>query len=200
MPAAEVTQALTDWEQRLRGLGARGMPQLRPGLSAAQIDAISNEFGVQLPEDAVAIWAWHDGEQVAAGSTALAPYREFHPLREALNLSRTWTQDAVARGFAEDEAFAHVIFRAELVPVLGYQLPLVLDCTDPHATSTTTVVWTPDGGLQDMPHLTMVERITWWHWALDHGAWSISPDGAWNVDFTRYPGAGGDLSVKDVLS
>ena len=61
-------------------------------------------------------------------------------------------------------------------------------------------MWTPDAGLGQSPRLTMVERVTWWHWAMDHGAWSITPEGAWSVNVARYPGANGDLSVKDVLS
>ncbi|MBO0898671.1 hypothetical protein J1G42_01690 [Cellulomonas sp. zg-ZUI222] len=197
MSAAEVTHALTAWEQRLRDLGARGVTYLRPGLPLDDIDALAAEHDLRLPEDARAVWAWHDGEDAAARSPALAPYREFPPLRTALELARTWAQDAIDWGLADDEDLADVIFRPQFVPVLGYQHPLVFDC---RTQASTTAMWTPDAGLGQTPHLTMVERVRWWHWALDHGAWSITPQGLWAVDLSRYPGASGDLSVKDVLS
>lgn len=200
MTAVEATHALTDWEDRLRGLGARGVAHLRPGLPPEQIDTITAEYGLELPQDARAVWAWHDGEDVSARSPALTPDRELLPLREALDLARTWAQEAIDHGLADDEMLADVIYRAELVPVLGFQHPLVFDCTGTRATTGTTAMWTPDAGLGQTPHLTVVERVRWWHWALDHGAWSITPEGLWAVDLSRYPGARGDLSVKDVLS
>lgn len=200
MTAAEVTHAVTGWVERLRGLGARGVAHLRPGLTPDEIDAISAEHGLALPEDARAIWAWHDGEDVSARSPALAPSRQFHPLREALNLAHQWAQEAIDAGFADDEAIADIVYRAELVPILGFQHPLVLDCTGTRAAAGTTAIWTPDAGLGETPHLTVVERVTWWHWALDHGAWSITPEGWWVVDLSRYPGTSGDLNLKEVLS
>jgi hypothetical protein len=195
MSATEVTHVLEQWAQRLRDLGARGVSQLRPGLSSDQIDALSAQYDLTLPEDARAIWAWHDGEDT--GAQSLAPYREFPPLREALEYARTCAQNAIDWGAADDEELAAIIYRREFVPFLGYQHPLVFDCRTP---APTTTMWTPDGGLEETISMTTVERVRWWHWALDHGAWSITADGTWAVDFSRYPGAKGDLSVRDVLS
>lgn len=194
MSAAEVTQALDHWAQRLRDLGALGIRQLRPGLSSDEIDALSARYGLTLPEDARAIWAWHDGEDT--GAQSLAPYREFPPLRDALESARALAQEAIDRGLADDDDLAAIVYRREFVPFLGYQHPLVFDCRTP---APTTTMWTPDGGLEPATSMTTVERVRWWHWALDHGAWSITADGLWAIDVAWYPGAAGDLSVKDVL-
>jgi hypothetical protein len=64
MTAAEVTRALTGFEERLRGLGVPAVDRLRPGLSPEDIDRISTEHGVRLSEDAAAWWGWHDGDRL----------------------------------------------------------------------------------------------------------------------------------------
>jgi hypothetical protein len=30
----------------------------------------------------------------------------------------------------------------------------------------------------------LTKRIGWWHWALDHGYWLLTPDKKWDIDLT----------------
>jgi cell wall assembly regulator SMI1 len=72
-------------EDLLEQLAARwreqGMPiveSLRPGLSDAEMDELTQPLGVLLPREARTWWGWHNGAD--AGSADLGPGRCSHPL------------------------------------------------------------------------------------------------------------------------
>jgi cell wall assembly regulator SMI1 len=76
-------------EDLLEQLQARwrqqGMPiaeSLRPGLSDAEMDELTQPLGVRLPREARTWWRWHDGAD--AGSANLGPGRVFAPLADAV--------------------------------------------------------------------------------------------------------------------
>lgn len=202
MTASEVTQALSGWEERLRGLGAPVAARLRPGLTRAQADAIAAEFEVRLSEEAAAIWMWHDGDRAAFAERwmepSLRPFGPFCDLRTSLEKSRE-LHELLWDDEENEPELVEVMFRREWVTIIGSQFPLIIDCTDPEAPTSTTAMFTPDAGIAQTPHLSIVERTGWWHWALDHGAWSIAADGAWSLDLDRYPGQLLDLQHQDVL-
>lgn len=207
MTAAEVTEALVSWEERLRALGAGVVGHLRPGLSRQQVEDLAGEFGVRLTQDAVAVWMWHDGDchglvQVTA-SPPLIPYRHFWDLRTALEQSRRthellWEEDALEEPV--DHAFVNGMFRKEWVCFLSEQLPTVIDCTDSEVQTSTTAMFMPGFGLGQTTHHTIPERVGWWHWALDTGAWQVTADGGWAVDQTRYPAQVVGMRYRDALA
>jgi hypothetical protein len=202
MTAPEVTQALAGWEERLRALGAPGVGHLRPGLTSVQAEAIAAEFGVRLSVDAAAIWMWHDGDRAALserwGEPSIVPTGMFYDLRTSLQQSLDlhdllWDDD-------EDEPeLVEVMFRREWVTFIASQHPLVIDCTDPEAPTSITAPFRSDAGITQTPHLSVPDRVRWWHWALDHDAWGVAPDGSWTWDLDRFPGPVLGMEHKEVL-
>jgi cell wall assembly regulator SMI1 len=72
---------------------------LRPGLSEAEIDAITMPLGVRLAREARTWWSWHDGvvetRESGAASRYLGPADfEFLPLAEAAQLYLTLREAA----------------------------------------------------------------------------------------------------------
>ena len=206
MTAVEVTQALVGFEDRLRGLGVPVVDRLRPGLSREQVEQISAEFGVQLSEDAAALWMWHDGDREDFRDDppvpSLTPFKVFCGLRSALERSAfmhkvTWTdafEDPQPWGPEWD---AH--FRTQYVILLEAGAnPLTMDCTDPTAPDSPTGIYAADEGLGATISLT--ERISWWRWAIDNGHWLLTPDKKWDIDWTRAPGQVVGLHVRDNAS
>jgi hypothetical protein len=197
--AAEVTQALAAFEQRLRDLGAPVVERLRPGLTRPEVEHAASEFGVVLSEDATAWWMWHDGDRLRYeddwGRPSLTPTGVFCGLRAALERSQqahdtTWGQDV-------DPARPDLDWRfhREWVALVQGTTPLVVDCREPAAPESPTGVWAADGGLGHT--ITLAERIGWWHWALDHRHWVPRPDGTWLVDDARSPSRLVGLHARD---
>lgn len=73
MTAAEVTQALRGFEERLRGLGMPVVDRLRPGLTGEQVDRMSAEFGVRLSQDAAACGCGTTGSGATMRTTGECP-------------------------------------------------------------------------------------------------------------------------------
>ena len=194
MATAEVTQALVGFETRLRGLGVPVVDRLRPGLSREQVDVISAEFGVRLSQDAAAFWMWHDGDRENHREDpqvpSLTPFAWFCGLRASLERSALMHRMTWIDAFDDHQPWgpewdAH--FRTQYVILLDNGgNPTTMDCTDPSATESPTGVYSAGEGLGATIPLT--ERIGWWHWAIDNGHWLLTPDGQWNIDWTRAPG------------
>lgn len=224
MSAASATRALIGWEDRLRSLGAVAADCLRPGLARTEVDALSAEFEGGLPEEAAAIWMWHDGsdhgDAPRPGLRGLVPYRFFVPLREAFAQARKlyeMTSEPTGRiGNLRDgpeNAAVEWIYPEDrpeppgqaswyrpwwLVFLTGGGTAFV-ECADPDNPETFVGVWDPHDDLY-VGELTVRERVWWWHWALDTGYWWIDDDGLWASDDEKRPEAVfGDIKYRHVL-
>lgn len=71
MSFGDVRKALDAYAAYLDSIGCLSSRRLRPGLSEAQAQEAAHGLGLTLPEDALAIWTWHDGEGAAADFPAL---------------------------------------------------------------------------------------------------------------------------------
>lgn len=71
MSFGDVRKALDAYAAYLDSIGCLSPRRLRPGLSEAQAQEAAHGLGLTLPEDALAIWTWHDGEGAAADFPAL---------------------------------------------------------------------------------------------------------------------------------
>ena len=224
MSAESVTAALAGWENRLRSLGAAAVDCLRPGLTREEVDGLSAEFEGGLPEEAAAIWMWHDGsdhgDAPMPGMRGLVPYRFFLPLREAFASARTLYEGSSAPiGRLEklsdglDNGAVTWIYPQDspeppgqaswyrpwwLVILTGGSTTFV-DCADPSKPETFVGVWDPHDDLY-VGQLTVGERVWWWHWALDTGYWWIDDNGLWATDNDKRPEAVfGDIAYRHVL-
>lgn len=223
MSAESVTEALAGWEDRLRSLGSVAVDCLQPGISREQIDALAAEFDGGLPEEAAAIWMWHDGcdhgRPPMPGLRGLVPHRFFLPLRQAF----AQALELYEMTSAPEQYIEHLEDRqrratdrrtdpdtADLPGHASWYRPwwLVLlagggttfvDCGDPDSPEAPIGVWDPHDDLY-VGTLTLPERVWWWHWALDTGHWWVDDDGLWGYDHTTSPEAVlGDIAFRHVL-
>lgn len=67
---------------------AHGLPiveSLRPGLSDAEMDQLTEPLGITLPREARTWWRWHDGASSDTGGSAnLGPLRIYSPLSDVV--------------------------------------------------------------------------------------------------------------------
>ena len=71
-------QLATRWRQKSMPIAH----SLRPGLSDAEMDDLTQPLGVILPREARTWWSWHDGAE--PGTANLGPGRVFSPLADAV--------------------------------------------------------------------------------------------------------------------
>lgn len=202
MSAETATEALVGWEDRLRGLGAKAVDDLRPGLTRGQVDALAAELQGGLPEEAAAIWMWHDGSDHGGvprpGLRGLVPYRFFVPLRKAFAQTRHLSEiTSELKAFAEPPGQA-LWYRPWWLVLLTGGGTTFVDCADPESPEAVVGLWDPHG--QHLGRLTLHERVRWWHWALDTGYWWVDDDGLWDSDNDKRPEAVfGDIRKRHVL-
>lgn len=167
-------------------MGAPVVSNLSPGVSPEDVRNLEAQYGLELPDEARAVWEWHNGVEGARGSYTndarrmLTPYRAFGDLAWSLEFAHQFTAITAEANPRSD--FAHRAFVSLLIDNLGFMInltpgePLLTYMNDPMSWS-----------LSDYPVLTIAERIEWWTQALESGAWRISDEGLWVVDFDRYP-------------
>lgn len=82
---------LRDFESRLRETGAPVARALRPGLRDAEMDALTAQLDVSLPDEARRWWGLHDGATAQPGfePPALGPHPSFSffPLARAVEIT-----------------------------------------------------------------------------------------------------------------
>jgi hypothetical protein len=89
----QLAQLKLGWET----LGLVGvLDHLRPGLTDAEMDALTEPLGIVLPDEARVWWGWHDGTDPlvidpiqGAKFAMLAPGRIFLPLSHAVRQCQT---------------------------------------------------------------------------------------------------------------
>jgi hypothetical protein len=184
MPAADVTAALERYEAALRSLGAPVARKLRPGIGDAELRELERRYGVELPEDAVAVWRWHNGvhwsPEMTTQSRFLVPYRYFGDLAESLTFAFEFVETMASGN--PDLFYTGLQAVSLLIDNVGF----MIDITPGRPTLTfmnDPMTW----AFESFPVMPVAERIGWWTWAIESGAWSIDENGGWVVNWDNYP-------------
>jgi hypothetical protein len=168
---------LADFEQALRDVGAKITEVWAPGLTDAEIDALTNQFDLRLPEEARRWWRWHNGVMAGTRGTdwSLTPGHPLFDLATAMEVFGSGREDR-AELYAVDYWIQPVgakplIFFAcggphdEPVPVYTQQ-----DIEDP-------VLATPSIG----------ELVAQWTQLIRTDVFMTDDDGRWTWSFDRVP-------------
>jgi cell wall assembly regulator SMI1 len=111
-----VSETMPEILGRLETILKTNAPQvlesLQPGLSAAAISRLEQQYQVQLPEDIRTIYEWHDGVRQGASNAGydFIPIHRFVPLEEAL-------EDNAARGKSGGSPWQYLAGQF----IIGYQ-------------------------------------------------------------------------------
>jgi hypothetical protein len=128
-PRMLTVEQLTQLKQRWQKLGLVGvLDHLRPGLTDAEMDALTKPLGIGLPNEARVWWGWHDGtdpvriDPIRGEEFAmLAPGRIFLPLGDAVRQCQT------LREVLWEGKESHDLWR-QWLPLNTLEDPTVLDC------------------------------------------------------------------------
>jgi hypothetical protein len=129
MPRMLMVDQLAQLELRWVKLGLVGvLDHLRPGLTDAEMDALTEPLGIVLPEEARVWWGWHDGtnplviDPIQGEKFAmLAPGRIFLPLSNAVRQCR------MLREVGWEGKEPHNLWR-QWLPLNTLEDPTILDC------------------------------------------------------------------------
>ncbi|MDQ1575901.1 MAG: hypothetical protein QOH55_1051 [Microbacteriaceae bacterium] len=186
MTSGEVTAALVRYESALRRLGAPVVANLSPGISAAEVRELEVQYGVELSDEVRAVWAWHNGVEGARGAKAieadrmLVPHRAFGDLAWSLEFAQDFM--AITTDANPASEFTDKVFVSLLMDNVGFVVNLT-----PGEPTLTYLNDPMSWSLSDYPSMPIAERIDWWTWAVENGAWQVDQSGSWKIDFDRYP-------------
>jgi hypothetical protein len=177
---------LGELEQRWRDQGAFIVGALRPGLSDAEMDVLTEPVGLRLPAEARRWWAWHDGAapQVPGLDIAarLGPVREFLPLARVVLDCREMREIMY-----EDEDESTANWKHGWLPIDGNKRPTVFDCSvafDAPVPVRSYFIEDPTAGQDGVRSIG--ELVGIWIEGIDSGAWSYNRAGEhWEYDWTR---------------
>ncbi|PVU83434.1 hypothetical protein DDP54_11000 [Cellulomonas sp. WB94] len=193
MSATEVTQLLEEWESRLRDLGAPCIERLRPGLTRAQVDALTLEHDLHVSDEVAAIWMWHDGDTGPDnGLRGLTPMGRFFDLRGSLDNSRSLqriTFDGDDDGdYSDEDPGDELYFRRHYLMIIVDEDRLYVDCTPgTSGTSGTSTGLYLSHDLSRATRVDLLDRLRLWLDALNRGLWRIDTNGSWVVDASQAP-------------
>jgi hypothetical protein len=186
--ASDVTAALQDYEALLRERGALVVRNLRPGIAPEQIGALESEYGFQIPDEARAVWLWHNGIEgvgsIGGPAVQLTAFGGgFGDLEFALRMGRQRVEIMV-------EGFAYSGVESEyaglkILDLLVSGVDIIIDVTP--GRSVLTYMSDPVSRLHDFPIMPIAHRVRWWIWAIENGAWTVNPDGSWAIDHSKHP-------------
>jgi hypothetical protein len=189
MTAAEVTKALERYEDALRRRGAAVVPNLRPGISETELRELERQHHLELPEDAAAVWRWHNGVDGIAGTPnsahahRLGPYKLFADLAFSLDFAARFIALSIE---GNPQYSPHRGIRA--VSLFTDNVGFMIDITPGHG-AVTFLNEPSQRALDEFPVMPVAERVDWWTWAIENGAWTIDEHGGWGIDWAKYPPA-----------
>ncbi|MFF1633500.1 hypothetical protein [Leifsonia sp. NPDC058248] len=170
----------------MRALGAPVMVNLRPAISSAEIRQLESHFGVELPDGVRAIWEWHNGVDGARGANAanaarmLVPHLAFGDLAWSLEFADEFFSIVASANPTSDYA------GRRFVSLLIGNVGLVVNLT-PGEPDLTYLNDPMSSAMSDYPSMPIADRIDWWTWAIETGAWSLTEEGDWTVNLDLYP-------------
>jgi cell wall assembly regulator SMI1 len=175
-----LTHALLDaLLQRWRACGAPIAERLRPGLTRAEIRAMTEPLSLTLPEEALRWWEWHDGTFAAQFSVerALGAFGGLvHlTLAEAIELygKRMRPQEEWERDTFEEDL---VLWDRTWLPIATEDTGRVIVCSCGDPSGVLSPVHALEWGeaaseVADRGTRSFGELVTWWIEALDSGGW-----------------------------
>jgi len=122
MPQRLSLELLDRLDTTLRDVGAAIVEHWAPGLTRAQMDALTEPHGFRLPDEAATWWAWHNG----GGTAELIPHQRMASLEISMSSfemqqqsSRIWGLSNLVRIVNEQPrlSFDCRVAQDELVPV-----------------------------------------------------------------------------------
>jgi hypothetical protein len=172
-------------ERRWRALDAPIVDHLRPGLSDAEMDSLTQPLGLRLPAEARTWWGWHDGVSKDTiqlqGERAIGYLWSYIPLGEAIAECQRCRE-------LSDEMFEISGDREPrwwspswLPIVIDPPIALVCDCAVAEGEPTPIRRITPPEG-QSMPEPSVTSfgaLVTHWIEAIDRGIWTRKPEVGW---------------------
>ena len=170
MPIFLDQKLLGSFEARLRAAGALIVDAWAPGLTDAEIDALLEPLGIDLPEEARVWWRWHNG--FVPGSSQLS--RQITPSRWLTALETAADLYADMRDPMRDAGDPEGL----LSPV-GEQPTVYVQCAgskDAPGPVYSQSAWA------DRPRLVLPsigELVMTWISYIDRGVFATNPDGTW---------------------
>lgn len=181
-------------EQRWRDQGAEIVHVLRPGLTDVEIDRLTAEVAISLPEEARVWWRWHDGAGEPGGvwqpEVALGPGISFDPLQDAVGRCRMWRmmhEDIDPSGWSPT-----------LLPISGLDdTAILIDCGVAPEDPVPVQGYIAEGGTGGGPDvLSMGDLVEIWIRAIDCGGWWYDrTTKRWDSDWERLPA---DLQIPGI--
>lgn len=176
---------LEEFLDKLRAQRAAVVDALRPGLNDDQIDSLTAEVGLSLPEEARHWWRWHDGAAGRWPVAGVGPGIDFLPLQQAVerlkNIRRLLDQLTDGEGDPD--------WQDGWLPLNSEKNPIVLDCGGPRDAPVPVRSFQfeiPGGGPPGVTSMGDLVRV--WVGALESGAWKWdSAAGTWLYDWTLLP-------------
>lgn len=179
----EVSALLQQYEQLARHHGAVAIEYLQPGLDAAGIARVEEKYGFPLSDDVKAVWSWHNGmgpRPSAETPVFIGSGWDFRALDESIEYAQMVLD---IRNEGDADRYVHsrwVTFNrssvSDVIETSNIQLPdssvLVSDIT---------------ASVLNFPIVTVAEKLRWFIWAIENGAWYVDDAGAWQARFEIFP-------------
>jgi hypothetical protein len=175
MTVADVVAELERFEQLCRAHGAANVEHLREGIDPWRIRSLEVEHGIRLPEDAKAVWLWHDGvdlqHRFSEPFWGHAYY--FLDLKSAILEARMQLNIRNSGDVARRPGSSWVALGQATVST-------VIDVTEPHPTEGSPVLISDaTASIEEYPIVTLSERIRIWNSAIENDIWYLDDDRRW---------------------
>lgn len=179
----EVTALLQRYEQLARDHGSVAIGYLQPGLDAAGIARVEEQYGFPLSDDVKAVWMWHNGmgHRPSADTPGFIGFAwDFRDLSESIEYAQV---DLDLRNGGDGDRYTlsrWVAFnrrpRSDVIETSNIQLP---DSYVLFSEMTSSVL--------NFPIVTVAEKIRWYIWAIENDVWFVDDSGAWQSRRELYP-------------
>jgi cell wall assembly regulator SMI1 len=176
MPPLLTEQMLEALEARWREHGAAITQDLRPGLTAAGMQAATEPLGLTLPTEARVWWGWHDGTASTTGTSALGLDLLYLPLATALALYGKQLSIAERVAAGPDPLKPEDVWPPTWLPLStkGNGAMMVCDCAVAEGVATPIRHFHHE--FHDQSRTPVADSlgtvVLWWIDALDQGAWT----------------------------
>lgn len=175
MTVAVVLSELEKFESLCRTRGAANVEHLRDGIDPWQIRSLEVEHGLRLPEDAKAVWLWHDGVEgeYMFGAPFWGHGYYFLDLESAI-------LDARMRLNVRNSGDVFRRPGSSWVTLGQATVSAVIDVTEPHTDEGSPVVISDaTASIEEYPTVTLSERIRLWNWAIENDIWYLDDERRW---------------------
>lgn len=182
MTASEVEHELQRFEQLCRDRGAINVTRMGPGLTPDQLRVIEERHNLRLPEDATAVWSWHNG--AAAAEMCTTPFwgagRYFFDLETSI-------ADAKMRLDIRNDGDVFRYPESRWLTLSFSTIARVIDITDPLGTDALVLVSDATASPEEFPIVSIATQIRWWNLAIESGVWALNEEGRWVHDQALWP-------------